>query len=220
MFVPEGMDDVGGHAFRHVWKFEKGFVTGIAGKSGSGKSTLLKLLIGLYNPQAGKVSLKHKKGAVADIMPQVAYVPPADYLFSGTVTENIIMSEMKARMEEMRQAAAGANILDFIETLPEGFETPIGESGGTVSSGQAQRLAIARAIYKQSPVVVFDEPTANLDAESAEKFKQAARQIARDKICIIVTHDAPTIAICDKVYWLEDGEIREKGAAEVAMLSQ
>ena len=213
-------DDSGsGHVLKDInAKFEKGVITGIAGKSGSGKSTLLKLLIGLYNPQEGKVTLKHKTGTVADIMPQVAYVPPVDYLFSGTVTDNIIMSELKPRMNEMRFAAADANILDFIESLPEGFATPIGESGGTVSSGQAQRLAIARAIYKQSPIVVFDEPTANLDTESIEKFQQAVRQIAKDKICIIVTHDNPTIAICDKVYLLDNGGIREKGADEEVLL--
>jgi len=187
--------------------FERGMITGIAGKSGCGKSTLLKILIGLYNPQKGTVALTHETGVITDIMPQVAYVPPLDYLFSGTVAENIIMSEMIPRMDEMRLAASGANILDFIEALPEGFETPIGESGGTVSSGQAQRLAIARAIYKKSPIIVFDEPTANLDAESVEKFKAAVRRLSADKICIIVTHDAPTIAVCDKVYLLENGKI-------------
>jgi len=195
--------------------FEKGKITAIAGRSGCGKSTLLKLLIGLYEPHDGKITLNHEKGCITDIMPQVAYVPPVDYLFSGTVTENIIMSENRERKSEVREAAAGANILDFIESLPEGFATLIGESGGTVSSGQAQRLAIARAIYKKSPIVVFDEPTANLDVESIEKFQNSVRRIAADKICIIVTHDTNTLDICDKVYLLADGKIREKGTHEV-----
>jgi ABC-type multidrug transport system fused ATPase/permease subunit len=189
--------------------FSKGVVTGIAGISGSGKSTLLKLLIGLYTPQQGKVTLHHTSGTLDKIMPQVAYVPPVDYLFSGTVAENIIMSENQPCLEEMNIASSGANILEFIESLPEGFDTNIGESGGTVSSGQAQRLAIARAIYKKSPIVIFDEPTANLDITSIEIFQSAIKKLAKDKICIIVTHDISTITVCDKVYELEEGRIKE-----------
>jgi len=192
--------------------FPKGKVTGLAGKSGSGKSTLLKLVIGLYAPSQGRVTLRHTFGVLEgeDVITQVAYVPPVDYLFSGTVAENIIMSEAEPRIEDMRVAAFGANILDFIESLPDRFDTIIGESGGTVSSGQAQRIAIARAIYKRSPIVVFDEPTANLDADSIEKFHSAVKALAKDKICIVVTHDASTMTVCDKVYVLEDGCIREK----------
>jgi len=118
------------------------------------------------------------------------------------------------RVNEIKSAASDANILDFIQSLPNGFDTPIGESGGTVSNGQAQRLAIARAIYKKSPVVVFDEPTANLDVDSIEKFQSAVRHLARDKICIIVTHDISTINVCDKVYVIESGHVREKLCGE------
>ena len=196
--------------------FQKGVVTGLAGKSGSGKSTFLKLLIGLYTPQQGKIELKHTSGTLngEEIMPQIAYVPPVDYLFSETVSENIIMSESEPRLIDMNKAASDANILDFIQSLPDGFDMLIGEGGGTVSSGQAQRLAIARAIYKKSPVVVFDEPTANLDVDSIEKFKSAVKLLAKDKICIIVTHDVSTISVCDKVYVLEQGHVREKLSGE------
>ena len=189
--------------------FKKGKVTGLVGKSGSGKSTLLKLLIGLYTPDTGSVTLSSDEGNQKDeqIMPHVAYVPPVDYVFSGTVLDNIVMAEKEPRMEDVRSAAKSANILDFIEALPEGFDTVIGESGGTVSSGQAQRIAIARAIYKKSPVLVFDEPTANLDSESIEKFQDTIRQQAKDKICIVVTHDESTMEVCDKVYTLEEGRV-------------
>jgi ABC-type bacteriocin/lantibiotic exporter with double-glycine peptidase domain len=192
--------------------FKKGTVTGLAGKSGSGKSTLLKLLIGLYTPNQGNIELKHTLGILngEEIMPQIAYVPPSDYLFSGTVSENIKMSEIEVRLEDMKNAASNANIIDFIEALPNGFDTLIGESGGTVSSGQAQRLAIARAIYKKSPVIVFDEPTANLDIDSIERFQTAIKHLAKDKICIIVTHDTSTINICDKVYLIKDRNVRER----------
>lgn len=196
--------------------FSKGEVTGIVGKSGSGKSTLLKLLIGLYAAQAGTVELKHTLGTLSgeQIMPQVGYVPPDGYLFSGNVSDNIIMAEREPRYDEMRMAASGANIEQFVQSLPSGFDTLLGESGGTVSSGQAGRIAIARALYKKAPLLVFDEPTANLDADSIEKFRSTVKNLAKDKICIIVTHDAAALAGCDKVYELEHGSIREKHLTE------
>jgi len=192
----------------HV-SFDKGHVAGIVGKSGSGKSTLLKLLIGLYEPDKGNISLSHDRGVLSgeEIMPQVAYVPPVDYLFSGSVADNIVMADDEVRTEDMEKAARDANILDFIQTLPQGFDTVIGESGGTVSSGQAQRIAIARAIYKGSAVLVFDEPTANLDADSIEKFQSVIKQISKEKICIVVTHDSSTMTACDSILELEGGRV-------------
>lgn len=192
--------------------FSKGTVTGIIGKSGSGKTTLLRLLMGLYMPQKGTVTLEYDSGAISgsDIMTQVAYVPPSDYLFSGTVAENIIMSKENAIENQMRDAALKANILDFISSMPNGFDTLLGEDGNTVSSGQAQRIAIARAIYKKSKIFIFDEPTANLDKDSIMKFQAAVKKIAENNICIIVTHDTSTVDICDKVYVLSDGIVKEK----------
>lgn len=192
--------------------FSKGTVTGIIGKSGSGKSTLLKLLMGLYTPQNGTVKLEYDSGTLSrsDIITQVAYVPPSDYLFSGTVAENIIMSEKNAVQNQMQEAALKANVLDFINSMPNGFDTVLGEYGNTVSSGQAQRIAIARAIYKKSTVFIFDEPTANLDGDSIMKFQASVKKLAEDNICIIVTHDTLTVDICDKVYVLSDGFVTEK----------
>jgi len=207
--VKEVLEDVNAMFFR-------GSVTGLVGKSGSGKSTFLKLLIGLYTPSQGRVALYHKAGVLEgeEIMTQVAYVPPDDYLFSGSVMENIVMSETKPDAERMKKAAADANIYDYIMSLPQGFDTVIGEGGGTVSSGQAQRIAIARAIYKDSPIIVFDEPTANLDADSIEKFQSVVKSISEDRICIVVTHDVSTMSFCEKVYVLEDSHLYEKNCEE------
>lgn len=200
--------------------FSKGEVTGIVGKSGSGKSTLLKLLIGLYTPQSGTVELKHDLGCLSgeQIMPQAAYVPADDYLFSGNISDNIIMSEMEPRYDEMQKAVSDANILSFIKSLPKGFDTLLGESGGTVSSGEAQRIAIARAIYKKARIIVFDEPTANLDIDSMGKFQTTVKELAQDNICIIVTHDVSTIAVCDKVYVLNNGSVKEKPKDELCLM--
>ena len=120
------------------------------------------------------------------------------------------MSENKPQMEKINIAASEANILDFIKSLPDGFDTLLGESGNTLSSGQAQRIAIARAIYKSKPVIVFDEPTANLDVDSIEKFHMAVHKLALNNICIIVTHDLSTISTCDRVYLLDRGSAEEK----------
>lgn len=187
--------------------FRKGEVTGIVGKSGSGKSTLLKLLMGLYSPANGSVTLRcgAETFSVADIISHVAYVPPEDYLFSGTIAENIAMSNT-FDAEKLKAAAVGANIFDYIQTLDNGFDTVLGEGGNTVSSGQAQRIAIARAIYKNG-VFIFDEPTANLDQETIKMFQSTVKKIAENNICIIVTHDKSTVEICDKIYTLENGRV-------------
>jgi ABC-type multidrug transport system fused ATPase/permease subunit len=121
-----------------------------------------------------------------------------------------MMAENKPQMEKINTAASDANILDFIQSLPDEFDTLLGESGNTLSSGQAQRIAIARAIYKNKPIIVFDEPTANLDVDSIEKFHTAVRKLALNNICIIVTHDISTISTYDKVYLLDSGKAKEK----------
>ena len=196
--------------------FAKGEVTGIVGQSGSGKSTLLKLLSGLYEPKNGTIELRTEQGTIGgeQLTEQVAYVPPDNYLFSGTILENIMMSEQKPQIEKINLAASDANILEFIKSLPDGFDTLIGESGNTLSSGQAQRIAIARAVYINRPVIIFDEPTANLDADSIEKFHAAVHKLALNNICIIVTHDISTISACDRIYLLDNGRAEEKLDAE------
>jgi len=189
--------------------FENGKITGIIGASGSGKSTLLKILIGLYTPNKGNIKLSLTKGDFYnhEILPLIAYVPPEGYLFTGTLAENIIMSDKFPDKIRMENAAKDAGMLEFINSLKDGFETYVGEKGKELSSGQAQRIAIARAIYKKSPVFVFDEPTANLDLDSIKKFHNAIKKIAKDKICIIVSHDEATISICDTIYSLKEGSL-------------
>jgi ABC-type multidrug transport system fused ATPase/permease subunit len=146
-------------------------------------------------------------------------VPPADYLFSGTVVDNIVMSDEEIRLDDLRKAMIDAGIFEYIQSLPEGIDSVIGEGGRTVSSEQAQRIAIARALYKRSPIIVFDEPTANLDVESIAKFHSTVKKLAKDKICIIVTCDISTMDICDKVYILEDGNLAEKCCYELIRLN-
>ncbi len=137
-------------------------------------------------------------------------MPPEDYLFSGTISDNIIMSENVPRADAMKASAHDANIAELVESLADGFDAQIGEGGSTLSSGQAQRIAIARTIYKKAGIVVFGEPTANLDVASIEKLQSVIKHLAKDRICIVVTHDDFTITVCDKVYTIEDGSVKEK----------
>lgn len=193
-------------------RFQKGDITGIIGNNGNGTSTLMKILIGLYPPQEGRVELVHANGVLKGeaILSQVAYVPPANFLFSGTVVDNIVMSGEEIRLDDLRNALNDADIFEFVQSLQDGVDSLIEDGSGNISSDHAQRIAIARAIYKRAPIMVFDEPSANLDAESIAKLHSMIRKIARDKICIIVTHDISAMNICDKVYILDNGNLTER----------
>ena len=183
-----------------------GDIVGIIGESGSGKSTLTKILMGFYEPSGGSVELRGKDGVAQDFLNYIAYVPSSDFIFSGSVIENICMSalEDKAAME---QAAKAAGIHDFIMSLPQGYDTIIGEGSNSLSSGQAQRIGIARALYTNKPILIFDEPTSNLDIEAISVLHASIKDAAHDKICIIVTHDLATRDICNKVYTIDNGVI-------------
>lgn len=191
--------------------FERNKLLGIIGESGIGKSTLLKLITGLYEPTVGAVSVQLEDGASLsgiDILSEIAYVPSNNFVFSGSVSENICMSH-PIDQQQLEAVAKKANIFDFIQSLPHKFESIIDESGKNISSGQAQRIAIARALYSQAQIILFDEPTANLDAESARLFHQSIRDIAGEKLCIIVTHNKETSKICDEVYGIKNQSVQK-----------
>jgi len=181
-------------------------ITGIIGESGSGKSTLTKVLMGLYTPKSGTITLQDINGnTLEDILSLVSYVPSENFLFSGTIEENICMGET-LNLELLELAAKSANIHDFILTLPNGYQEVIGESSNLLSSGQGQRIAIARALYKDSPILIFDEPTSNLDVESISELHILLKDICKEKMCILITHDISTKNICNKVYNIVRGK--------------
>ncbi|MCL2399864.1 MAG: ABC transporter ATP-binding protein/permease [Defluviitaleaceae bacterium] len=187
---------------------KSGEIVGIIGESGSGKSTLTKILMGLYIPKIGDVRLIDQNNRVTDnARNHIAYVPSNDFLFTASVKENICMTNSFA-YEQMMSASRAAGIHDFIESLPEKYDTIIGEGLNTLSSGQGQRIAIARALYASKPILIFDEPTSNLDVDSISTFHETVQSIAKDKICLIVTHDLATKDICNKVYTVNDGHVK------------
>ena len=164
---------------------------GVMGPSGCGKSTLIKLLLALYEPSEGEIYLtdgeKDVKGT--GIRHDIAYVPQDHPLMSGTILENIAYGEDEPDRERAVKAAEKAGISDFIETLPEKYDTFIKEKGDNVSFGQAQRIAIARAIYKDSPVLILDEPTASLDQSSKDRIMRTVKAESEKRLCIMICHD-------------------------------
>lgn len=187
---------------------------GLVGHSGSGKTTLTRLLLRFSDVEGGKISID--KQDIAEVTQQslrkaIAYVPQEPMLFHRTLRENIAYGKPDATIEEIRQAAQQANALEFIEKLPEKFETLVGERGVKLSGGQRQRIAIARAILKDSSILVLDEATSALDSESEKLIQSALEKLMKDRTSIVIAHRLSTIAKLDRIVVLENGTIREEG---------
>lgn len=178
---------------------------GIIGASGCGKSTLLKLLSGLYESQVGKVIVDDKTNAI-EIRKSVALVMQNSMLLPTTILENITCGHPKSE-EQIKQACDIACLSEWIRTLPDGIHTFVGERGSKVSGGQAQRIAIARAVAKQSPVMLFDEATSALDKETKETVILALKQLLIGKTVINVAHNLDALKDCTKIYRLEGGRL-------------
>ncbi len=186
-------------------EFEKKKIVGIVGESGGGKSTLLKVISGLYRPEEGSIEVSFADGSVgADIRSCVGLVPPADLVFGDTIENNICMA-MEPDQERLARCAAMANIDRYIDSLEQRYQAEIGNGKKELSSGQEQRIGIARALYQGAEVLLFDEPTANLDAESIDVFLDTLEKIAPEKICIVVTHDPRVMERCDTVIEVKGG---------------
>lgn len=186
-------------------EFAKNQIVGIVGESGGGKSTLLKVLAGLYPPSEGKVQAVLSGGIPwRSPRPYVGLVPPSGLVFRDTIANNICMAKERDD-QRLRQCAVLANIDRYIDSLEKGFDTLVGDGEQALSSGQEQRLGIARALYQGAEILLFDEPTANLDAESIDVFLETLEQIAPSHVCILVTHDPRVTTRCHRVLELRDG---------------
>lgn len=192
-----------------------GTVTAIVGRSGSGKSTLVKLLPRFYVPLSGQILLDGhpiEDYRLADLRRQIAMVSQQVMLFDGSVAENVAYGELQeASPERISRAIAAANAAEFVERLPNGMETPVGERGGRLSGGQRQRLAIARAMLKDAPILVLDEATAALDNESERLVQDALNHLMPDRTTLVIAHRLSTIEHADQVLVLDEGRLVEQG---------
>ena len=199
---------------RISFKIKKGSTTAIVGKSGSGKSTLVSLLPRFYEIDRGKISIDSidcSKISLKSLRELISIVPQDSFLFNDTIKNNIQFGKLNASMEEIKAAAKKANADNFINNLTNRYDTEIGERGIKLSGGQRQRISIARAMLKNSPILILDEATASLDSESEKKVHKAIDNLILNKTVIIIAHRLSTILNADNIIVMEDGKINNIG---------
>lgn len=194
-----------------------GRMTGLVGPSGAGKSTLVDLLPRLRDPSQGRITIDGiplRDFSLESLRAGVAFVGQHPQIFNVSVLEHIRYGNQNATIEEVRQAAILAGAMDFIDALPEGFDTLLGENGKRLSGGQRQRLDIARALVRRAPILVLDEPTSALDAETEAAFREALRTLRRqtDLTILVIAHRLSTVADADQIVVLRDGRLEESGS--------
>ncbi|MBK8986086.1 MAG: thiol reductant ABC exporter subunit CydD [Chloroflexi bacterium] len=197
-----------------------GQTTALVGASGAGKSTIAGLLLGFVPPSAGQIMLNDKPLELWDtavLRQQIAWVPQQPYLFDDTIANNIRLAHPSASLDEVIAAAQQAHLHDFVQSLPDGYETRIGERGARLSGGQAQRLALARAFLKDAPLLILDEPTAHLDPRTEADIQTAMRRLMDGRTTLVIAHRLPTIRHAAQIIVLDNGRILESGSHDELM---
>ena len=196
------------------FKINAGEKVGIIGRIGSGKSTIEKLILNLYEPQSGSVLMDDtdiRQLDPADLRANIGYVPQDIYHFFGTVKENIILGNDDVDDASLIKAAQISGVMDFITFHPKGFDMQVGEGGTSLSGGQRQAIAIARAVLRDPPIYVFDEPSAMMDHNSEAKLMMRLRDIMKGKTLILITHRASLLALVDRLLVMDNGRIVADG---------
>ena len=192
-----------------------GKTVALVGRSGSGKSTIANLVTRFYDIDEGEILLdgvRIQDYRLSNLRENCSVVSQQVHLFNDTIANNIAYAaEDKYKREEIIEAAKAAYALEFIEKLPQGFDTVIGENGATLSGGQRQRLAIARALLRNSPVLILDEATSALDTESERAIQSALEELKKDRTVLVIAHRLSTIENADEILVIEHGEIKERG---------
>jgi ATP-binding cassette subfamily C protein CydD len=186
----------------------------LVGPSGAGKSTMAHLLLRFIDPQQGKITINDTPLSSLDLSAwraQVAWVPQNPYLFHGTIIENIRLARPNADFDTVQTAARQAYADDFIDALPQGYDTPISERGVRLSGGQAQRIALARAFLKNAPLLILDEATANLDPEHEAHIQTAIKQLLQNRTALIIAHRLNTVTSANQIVVMDEGKIVGQG---------
>lgn len=192
-------------------------MTAIVGPSGAGKTTFCNLIARFWDIDNGKISIGGhdiKEYSLESLMRQISMVFQNVYLFQDTIENNIKFAKPDATHEEVVEAAKKACCHDFIMSLPEQYQTVIGEGGASLSGGERQRISIARAIIKNAPIIIFDEATANVDPENEDKLQLAMEELTRNKTVIMIAHRLKTIKNANQILVLANGKIMQKGTHE------
>jgi ABC-type multidrug transport system fused ATPase/permease subunit len=189
----------------------------LIGKSGSGKTTVTNLMLRTLDPQQGQIlydGTPEEQLSLEWIRSQIAIVPQDPFLFFGTIADNLRVAKEGASDEELLAALESAELLDFVRHSPAGLATMVGDQGMALSGGQAQRLAIARALLKDAPVVVLDEPTSQIDVETENLLNRALARVTANKTVLLIAHRLSTIEQADRILVLDEGELKESGTRQ------
>lgn len=193
---------------------EPGRVTALVGPSGGGKSTILNLILRFYEVDGGVIAIDGQNIAAVSrrsLRSQVAYVGQDVFLFRGSVRENIALGRRDASEAEIVAAAKAAYAHDFITAFPRGYDTQVGEHGLQVAGGERQRIAVARALLKDAPIILLDEATASLDSESERQVQGAIEHLCRGRTTIVIAHRLHTVIDAHRIFVIEDGAVTESG---------
>ena len=199
-----------------------GEIVALVGPSGEGKTTMIRLLLGLINTKSGNASIRDINGVSCKISSATrrffAYVPQGNTIFSGTIAENMRMVKQDATDAEIVEALKAACAYDFVNKLPDGINSKVGERGSGFSEGQAQRLSIARALIRKSPILLLDEATSALDVFTERQVLRNIMNMGYARTCIVTTHRPSVLTMCDKVYKIDSGVVCDIDEKEVNML--
>lgn len=201
---------------------EPGQITAVVGRSGCGKTTLVQLIPRFYSPQMGVITIGDKDirtFTLGNLRRQIGFVQQEPFLFVGTIFENIALDQLDAEQWQVEEAAEAASVHEFVKDLPQGYKTQVGERGTQLSQGQKQRIVIARALFRETPILILDEATSALDMETEKKVLQGLRESRRGQTTIVISHRLSAIQDSDFIMVVEDNTVVESGTHEKLMAS-